>query len=51
VSEACEMLAPLSYRESAEKQKPQGNKVEQPWHWNLIHQIAFDNVKSTIEKR
>jgi hypothetical protein len=23
---------------------------KQPWHWNLIHQIAFDNVKTTIAK-
>jgi len=26
------------------------DKVKQPWHWNSIHQIAFDNVKSTIAK-
>ncbi len=27
------------------------NKVKkQPWHWNSIHQIAFDNVKTTIAK-
>jgi len=27
------------------------NKVKkQPWHWNLIHQIAFDDVKTTIAK-
>ena len=23
---------------------------KQPWHWNSIHQIAFDNVKTTIAK-
>jgi hypothetical protein len=27
------------------------NKVKKtPWHWDLIHQIAFDNVKATIIK-
>ncbi len=27
------------------------NKVKKkPWHWDSIHQIAFDNVKSTIAK-
>jgi len=27
------------------------NKVKkQPWHWNSIHQIAFDNVETTIAK-
>jgi hypothetical protein len=43
VSEACEMLAPLSYQGNAEKRKPPGKL--KPYHWNLIHQIAFDNVK------
>jgi hypothetical protein len=23
---------------------------KQPWHWNSIHQIAIDNVKTTIAK-
>jgi hypothetical protein len=23
---------------------------KQPWHWNSFHQIAFDNVKTTIAK-
>jgi len=23
---------------------------KQPWHWNLVHQIAFDNVKTTTAK-
>ncbi len=23
---------------------------KQPWHWDSIHQIAFDNVKTTIAK-
>ena len=27
------------------------NKVKKkPWHWDSIHQIAFDNVKTTIAK-
>jgi hypothetical protein len=34
-------------RNENQKEK-QGRK--QPWHWNSIHQIAFDNVKSTIAK-
>jgi len=48
-----EMLAPLSdvigeYRETKTIRK---NKVKmKPWHWDSIHQIAFDNVKSTIAK-
>jgi len=46
------MLAPLSYQESAEKRKPQGKtRSKKPWHWNLIHQIAFDNVKIYHRKR
>jgi hypothetical protein len=30
-------------------QEKQGQK--KTWHWDSIHQIAFDNVKSTIAKR
>jgi hypothetical protein len=35
-----------------EKQKiTRKNKVKKkPWHWDSIHQIAFDNVKTTIAK-
>jgi len=51
VSEACEMLAPLAYQESAEKLKPQRQGQKKPWHWNSIHQIAFDNVKIYHKKR
>jgi hypothetical protein len=29
-------------------QEEQGKKT--PWHWDSIHQIAFDNVKTTIAK-
>jgi len=48
-----EMLAPLSdlVGEWGEMKTTRKNKVEkQPWHWNSIHQIAFDNVKTTIAK-
>ena len=48
-----EMLAPLSdlVGECGETKTTRKNKVKkQPWHWNLIHQIAFDNVKTTIAK-
>ncbi len=48
-----EMLAPLSdfAGECGEMKTTKKNKVKkQPWHWNLIHQIAFDNVKTTIAK-
>jgi len=47
------MLAPLSdlVGECGEMKTTQKKKVKkQPWHWNLIHQIAFDNVKTTIAK-
>ncbi len=37
--------APIEREEIARK-----SKVKQPWHWNSIHQIAFDNVKTTIAK-
>ncbi len=38
--------------ESAEKQKPpEKNKVKKkPWYWDLIHQIEFASVKTTIVK-
>jgi len=48
-----EMLAPLSdlVGECGETKTTKKNKVKkQPWHWNSIHQIAFDNVKTTIAK-
>jgi len=49
-----EMLAPLSdlVGECGEtKTIRRKNKVKkQPWHWNSIHQIAFDNVKTIIAK-
>jgi len=48
------MLAPLSdlVGECGEtKTIRRKNKVKkQPWHWNSIHQIAFDNVKTIIAK-
>jgi hypothetical protein len=48
-----EMLAPLSdlVGECRETKTTRQNKVKKkPWHWDSIHQIAFDNVKSTIAK-
>jgi hypothetical protein len=48
-----EMLAPLSnlVGECREMKTTRKNKVKKkPWHWDLIHQIAFDNVKLTIAK-
>jgi hypothetical protein len=48
-----EMLAPLSdlVGKCGETKTPRKNKVkETPWHWDSIHQIAFDNVKATIVK-
>jgi len=48
-----EMLAPLSdlVGECGETKTARKNKAKkQPWHWNSIHQIAFDNVKTTIAK-
>jgi hypothetical protein len=46
-----EMLAPLSdlVEECGETKTNRKNKVK-PCHWDSIHQIAFDNVKSTIAK-
>ncbi len=48
-----EMLAPLSdlVWECGEMKATRKNKVKKkPWHWDSIHQIAFDNVKTTIAK-
>jgi hypothetical protein len=48
-----EMLAPLSdlVGECGETKPSRKNKVKKtPWHWDSIHQIAFDNVKATIVK-
>jgi hypothetical protein len=37
--------------ECGEMKTTRKNKVKKkPWHWDSIHQIAFDNVKSTITK-
>ena len=46
-----EMFAPLSdlVGECGETKTTRKNKVKKiPWHWDSIHQIAFDNVKTTI---
>ncbi len=48
-----EMLAPLSnlVGECGETKTTRKNKMKKrPWHWDSIHQTAFDNVKSTIAK-
>ncbi len=48
-----EMLAPLSdlVGECGETKTTRKNKVKKkPWHWDSIHQIAFDNVNTTIDK-
>ena len=48
-----EMLAPLSdlVGECGETKTTCKNKVKKkPWHWDSIHQIAFDKVKKTIAK-
>ncbi len=48
-----EMLAPLSdlVGECGQTKTTRKNKVKKtPWHWDSIHQIAFDNVKATIVK-
>jgi hypothetical protein len=48
-----EMLAPLLdlVGECGETKTTRKNKVKKkPWHWDSIHQIAFDNVKTTITK-
>jgi hypothetical protein len=47
------MLAPLSdfVRECGETKTTRKNKVKKKsWHWDSIHQIAFDSVKTTIAK-
>ena len=49
-----EMLAPLSdlVGECGETKTTRKNKVKKtPWHWDSIHQTAFDNVKTTIAKK
>jgi hypothetical protein len=48
-----EMVAPLSdlVGECGETKTTRKNKVKKkPWHWDSIHQVAFDNVKTTIAK-
>ncbi len=48
-----EMLAPLSdlVGECGKTKTTLKNKVKKkPWHWDSIHQIAFDNIKMTIAK-
>ena len=47
------MLAPLSnlVGECRQTKVTKVNKTKNtPWHWDKIHQQAFDNVKATIAK-
>jgi hypothetical protein len=47
------MLAPFSdlVGECGDTKTTRKNKVKKtPWHWDSIHQIAFDNVKANIVK-
>jgi hypothetical protein len=47
------MLAPLSnlLGEYGHTKVTKENKTKKiPWHWDKIHQQAFDNVKATITK-
>ena len=47
------MLAPLSnlVGECRQTKFTKANKFKKvPWHWDKIHQQAFDNVKATITK-
>ncbi len=47
------MLAPLSnlVGECGDTKATRKNKLnKKPCHWDSIHQIAFDNVKTTIAK-
>jgi len=49
-----EMLAPLSDQvgECRETKTTRKNKAKKkPWHWDSIHQIAFDNVNLPSQKR
>jgi hypothetical protein len=48
-----EMLAPLTnlVGECRETKTTKKNKTKKkPWHWESIHQHAFDNIKATIAK-
>ena len=46
-----EMLAPLTdlVGECRHTKITRANKTkQQPWHWDAVHQTAFDNIKATI---
>ncbi len=47
------MLAPLTdlVEECGETKTTRMNKTKKkPWHWDSIHQQAFDNIKAAIAK-
>ncbi len=48
-----EMLAPLTSLggECGHTKVTKANKTKKrPWHWDMVHQQAFDDVKATIAK-
>jgi hypothetical protein len=47
-----EMLAPLTdlVGECRRTKTTWANKTKRPWHWDVVHQEAFDNKKATITR-
>jgi hypothetical protein len=48
-----EMLAPITslVGECSHTKVTRANKTKKrAWHWDEVHQIAFDNVKATITR-
>ena len=47
-----EMLAPRTnlVSECGHNKITRANKTKHPWHWDAVHQNAFDNVKATIAR-
>ncbi len=46
----CWPLSPISGKVWRNKNHQEKQDQKTPWHWDSIHQIAFDNVKATIIK-
>ncbi len=47
------MLSPLTYLlgECGHTKAPRATKTKRkPWHWNKVHQTAFNNINTTIAK-